>query len=502
MTRAERSRLRLLFLFLFAGLVAWGCNLVVGSGSLEFRDQDDGAAPIEGGGNDAQTDGGCENPTGNGGLGCYNCTPETQLEYFNSCTTNACEPFNDGTRGATDPGSRPLPSPPDSGTAPPGADAGITEICNDLPNPVFVTGASFSPVFLGKIAQSLAGQNVSLVFYNAVSCTAFNNVLTGTPISGQAFHWSSDVTLDPTQSVNQLPCVINAGTQPDIAVSDVFGTTCQDFPAGNLPTSIMDTFGPVQAMGFAVPTGSNQRSISAAAAYNVYGFGMDSKVEPWTNPAAMFQRGASSGTQNLVAAAIGLKPALWFGVFENSTADMTTALISSGGKDQTTANETIGIVSSDVVIARSDQLRLLAFQGPGQTCGFYPDSTANAHDRTNVRDGRYALWGPYHFFTKSTISNPNVQTVLNEATGTAQVPGVDLLSLYAQKGLTPQCAMHVARTKDGGGLIAFKPDISCSCYFDSITGGQASCKTCKSASDCTSDAPNCNIFNGSGFCEP
>lgn len=500
MTRATRVRARATLLVLVAALIAFGCNLVVGS--YEYRDSAEGGsgeASVDGGGGET----GCSDPTGNGGRGCTRCPPVTTLDYLNSCTAAECSPFDNSARSVTAPGARPLPAappPPDGGVS--SSDAGGIPSCSGLPGPVYVTGATFSTTFLGKIAQSLAQKNTTLVFLGAASCTAFRSVLEGTTIEGSAVHWTADVTLDPALKSSQVPCIIDPGTAPDIAVSDVFGTTCQDFPQGALPSSITDSFGPVQALGFAVPSQSKQRSISAAAAYDVYGFGAQSGVAPWTDETALLHRGGSSGTQNLIAAAIGLPAAAWRGRFQASTAELTTTLLQQGSMAGSVADSTLGIVSSDVVQQRPDQLRLLAFQAADQTCGFWPDSTATARDRNNVREGRYPLWGPYHFFTRNPPAKPSTQQVVNAAAGNISVAGVDLLSLYAQKALVPQCAMHVARTKDGGGLKAFKPDVSCSCYFDFLTTGQSSCKTCSASSACSGSAPNCNVFNGVGYCEP
>jgi hypothetical protein len=269
-----------------------------------------------------------------------------------------------------------------------------------------------------------------------------------------------------------------------------------------VPSTITDTFGPVQALGLVVPTQSKQRTISAEAAFNVYGFGAESGVAPWTDEQSLLHRGGASGTQNLIAAAIGLPAAAWRGTYEGSTGELTTALLQQGTQSDAVADSTLGIVSSDVAQQRADQIRLLAFQATGQGCGFFPDSTATARDRSNVRAGRYPLWGPYHFFTRNPPANAATQQVVNAAAGNVLVPGVDLLTLYAQKALIPQCAMHVARTKDGGGLKAYKPDVSCSCYFDFLTTGQSSCKACANSSACGGAAPNCNVFNGVGYCEP
>lgn len=501
MSRASllRSRLALLaFIAAAIAAIALGCNLVVGS--YEYTDvtkAGSGEAGVDGG------EAGCTDPTGNGGRGCTRCAPVTTIDYLNSCTTAECSPFDDPSRGATAPGSRPLPAapdPPDAGTT--ATDAGATPSCSSLPNPVYVSGATFSATFLGKIAQSLAQKDTTLVFLGAPSCAAFRTLLEGTAIQGSAVHWTADVTLDPALASSQLPCTVDPGTMPDIAVSDVFGTTCQDFPQGALPSSLTDSFGPVQALGFAVPAQSKQRSISAAAAYNVYGFGAQSGVAPWTDESALLHRGGSSGTQNLLAAAIGLPAAAWRGKPQGSTGSLTTALLQQGSMGGAVADSTLGIVSSDVVQQRADQLRLLAFQAADQTCAFWPDSTETARDRINVREGRYPLWGPYHFFTRNPPANATTQQVVNAAAGNVTVAGVDLLTLYAQKALVPQCAMRVSRTKDGGGVKAFKADVSCSCYFDFLTTGKSACKPCGSSSECEGAAPNCNVFNGVGYCEP
>ncbi len=39
-------------------------------------------------------------------------------------------------------------------------------------------------------------------------------------------------------------------------------------------------------------------------------------------------------------------------------------------------------------------MRLLPCQDAGQSCGYYPDSSATSLDKQNVRDGHCAIWGP------------------------------------------------------------------------------------------------------------
>jgi hypothetical protein len=62
--------------------------------------------------------------------------------------------------------------------------------------------------------------------------------------------------------------------------------------------------------------------------------------------------------------------------------------------------QAIGILAdTNIDAATSTHLRVLAYKDDQQSCGCCPDSTIAAHDKANVRDGHYSLWGPLHFFT-------------------------------------------------------------------------------------------------------
>jgi hypothetical protein len=51
-------------------------------------------------------------------------------------------------------------------------------------------------------------------------------------------------------------------------------------------------------------------------------------------------------------------------------------------------------------------LRVLAFQGTGQRCGFLPDAQPGKDDLGNVRDGHYLIWGPMHFYLRAVNAQP------------------------------------------------------------------------------------------------
>ena len=171
----------------------------------------------------------------------------------------------------------------------------------------------------------------------------------------------------------------------------------------------------------------------------------------------------------------------------------------------------MGILGADFVEDNRAQIRVLAFQDRSQTCGYYPDSTATAHDKQNVRDGHYPVWGPSHFIAPVDANgqpiNVTVGKFIDALSGTTTIAGLDLLQTYQERHIIPLCAMHVTRSSDGQDYQPYAPPNSCSCYYDFLTSGQADCVACQNAGGCT-NAPNgatsCNVFGNPpvGYCEP
>jgi hypothetical protein len=277
----------------------------------------------------------------------------------------------------------------------------------------------------------------------------------------------------------------------------VFAQTCFSLPNGP-PMDVDDFPGPIQTMTIVVPRQSSQKSISALAAYFVFGFGADSGVPPWTDNTSIFRRSASSGTQNMIASAIGVPAALWKG----NDAGNTMGVISKLG-GSTTPEATIGILgATDVTDTVSQTVRILAYKHYGQSCGYLPDSAEGSKDKVNVRDGHYAIWGPIHVLSKVDSNhyplNPNARRVVNYITGSTAPPGgLDLIQLEAINNVVPSCAMRVKRTQEVGEMVPFTPLNGCGCYFEQVATGHTTCQACTKASDCPSSAPSCNF----GFCE-
>jgi hypothetical protein len=364
--------------------------------------------------------------------------------------------------------------------------AAADPLCSTLPNPVIVAGSGDVAVL--AIAKALAPTGLTVVYDSIGSCLAVDAIVNGTLIGGAANPTAA--YYDATGA--ELTCSLAAAGQPaDVGISDVFAATCMPLPNG-LPNNVEDVFGPVEAHTFAVPKSSTQQAISKSAGYFVYGFGGASGVAPWTDAAFIFHRELASGTLQTLAVGIGVPAAQWQGQTVTSSGAMVAALSQS-----TSPASTIGILTAEVAQANTDTVSILAFKDEGESCAYFPDSTQSARDKKNVRDGHYALWGPEHMFTQvdgqGQPLSANAKLFIGYVSGTLPPPGsIDVVALFAQVNVVPECAMHVSRTSELGPMASFAPMGSCGCYFDSLTTGTTTCTPCTVASTCPSTAPVCS----------
>ncbi len=379
---------------------------------------------------------------------------------------------------------------------------------------VYVTGSSAVKPFLQQVAQQLStGSGVYIVYTATGSCIGVDAIVNSTPMTSglapapatTAIYW------DSSSSTGQECYLPAAGVPADIGISDVFAQTCTGFELTNLDAQgIRDAHGPIQTMTFTVPANSAYTEISAQAAYFVFGFGKDGGVtDPtgttpiWNDESFIFQRKGSSGTQTMLAAAIGVPSTRWKGKIHQTSDDVALDLQAAGSK-QDTASKAIGILAADYIETKNlrAQLHALAFQDSKQACAVYPDSTANAHDKRNVRDGHYPIWGPLHLLYKDDLALANparqaISDILGYLSGTKPLPNsVKLIDVYAQSGLVPECAMSVTRSKDGGNIVPFSPPSPCNCLFEAKATGRTSCTPCVVQGDCQADQ-SCS----QGYCE-
>jgi hypothetical protein len=408
--------------------------------------------------------------------------------------------------------------------------------CNFTGTTVYVTGSSASSPYLGALSQVLAAQAApaTLVYIQTESCQGLTDFTASTPLTSAATYWTMTSVDGGTPTLTANTCNFSATSTPatsvlaDFAVADVYSSTC----GVTLTSTQMEIGGPIQAMTIITNPSSTESSISAEAAHVVFkDIGTASQqISPWTDPAQLFIRqggAAGSGTRAMIGAALGFVDSDW-----SSAIPSGNVFTSSGGVlgavagDTAHANASLGILSVTKTdgarpgSSATQQVKELAFQATGQTCGYLPDSTASAFDKLNVREGRYDIWGPLHFTVATSGGTPISTSKAGDApTNAAVVAVANLISLptgttiltndqkmsvitaAAKAHVVAQCAMRVKRTAEVGPEASFLPDESCGCFWESVATGAtpASCTACPTGNECTSltATPVCRY----GFCE-
>lgn len=363
--------------------------------------------------------------------------------------------------------------------------------CAALPNPLIGAGGSASKPLLAKIAPALrqAKDPISLIYQSPGACFGITAYVDNTPLTGTASYWDAD----GTEQTCNFPIL---GVAPDFGMLGVKATECAGVEA--VPAGIGEFTGPITSWSLIVPKSSSQTSISAAAVYFIYGFGAAlGKVSPWTIDAELYSRNATSAALIAIAIAAGIPPTKFKGNDVGSNQAMIAAL--AGSVEPEAA---IGFVSTEVADLNRDSVRTLAFQAEGQSCGYWPDSTATGFDKANVRDGHYYLWSPYRFYTpvdgQGKVQKPVTARFLGFFDGTVEPPPeLPLLDTIIDNGNIPECAMQVWRDEEIGPLYSRQPEAPCGCYYEFRATGESSCGTCTKDAECGADSPKCRL----GFCE-
>jgi ABC-type phosphate transport system substrate-binding protein len=362
--------------------------------------------------------------------------------------------------------------------------------CSSLPTPIYGIGGSAPKPLLGKLATALAKANPpeTLIYQAPGACLGPNTIINGTKMTGTASYWDTN---GKEQSCD-LPIT---GQDADLGVGNNYATLCQGITA--LPPDVGDFLGPIDSFVFLVPKASSQTSISAAAAYFVYGFGTSGQAAPWTDETEIIKRDANSAAAILISLAINVPVTKLKGV-DAKTNGGTVTLVSSAVDPE----KAIGFASSSVAEANAASVNVLAFQAYNQSCGYWPSSTPTSFDKINVRNGHYPIWGPVHFFAKVDANNvptsPGAKKIIGYFKGTEAPPaGVDVDAITVSAGNVLDCAMEVKRTSDLGDYQSYAPAEPCGCYFEAKATGATSCQACTQNSDCAANAPHCR----KGYCE-
>ena len=364
-------------------------------------------------------------------------------------------------------------------------------------NQVFVYGSTASGPDWGPLAVALSGNadSPTIVYSGQGSCTGVGAIL-GTALTAGTFTYFNGTT-----GAAGASCTLaSANRIADLGVSDVFPLSCPGVTQDQITAASIQDFHNffIQSMNFVVPKNdaTAPTTITAAAAYVAVGLGgvgtgipADSLVIAQFSgtPAVstnFFIRNNKSGTQTMLGKAIGVDAAKWVGKDEGGAGAVVTA-ISSG------PSGSIGILVSGDVDAHPTAISKLAFQATGQTCAFYPDSASGTHDKINVREGRYDVWGPLHVMAKVAAGVPTSAAAKSVLDGLA-APDTALIDAEVAASVTPVCAMHASCDEEMGPISSFMPDTPCGCYFDKKATGSTTCTACTTATaatDCSASAP-------------
>jgi hypothetical protein len=378
------------------------------------------------------------------------------------------------------------------------------------PNRIYVQAADTQVPLLKAIGKQLRAQAtpVTIIYSPNGSCSNLSALYKGTftpnATAGGTFYIPGDPAFDPKTST--VPSCTPAATQkPDLALSIVFpdATNCPTAPPR--PTTIGVTPGPVQAFAFVVPggvatsMGSSQTTLTAEEAYLIFGLGPQAAmVPPYTDPAFLFGRPATKGTQISLGANIRVPAAKWKLLADaQHQIDQSTAVASAIAAHLTDGNaeKTMGILGVEIYDQQANraQLHSLAYRHFDQIRSYWPDSSPTAFDKRNVRDGHYPLWSYVQYLyptgSDGKAQNPNVQLLVDLFVGNPATtsPAFEPLDLVIGAGVVPVCAMTVSRAQEGGGQVPAAPAQPCGCYYDAkVPGGATSCAACSPTSACAS----------------
>jgi ABC-type phosphate transport system substrate-binding protein len=435
--------------------------------------------------------------------GCFSGAPSKLTDFLNQCTAaDYNQSFDDCARlglCGPDASAPALVAPPTTTPAASNPPPVPTVMCEDPSRPsiIYINGSSNFIPLLQRLAPLLADSGFTPVFQQTNSCAAAKSMYSSasrfmkdptTATANYAQYYPNDGS--PPQ-----PCLLGGGTKgvaTDIGESEIFASTCT---LGALPADLLEYPGPIETMVFAVPKGSTESAITAAAAREVFGLGGNAgnKASPWTDPIFFYVRNVNTATQQMFAHAIGVPANMFWGTDEGSAQNVQSALLLVPPSNYDNA---IGIIGTDFYEKQSGNLKALAFEAAGQTAAYLPDSSAKARDKRNVRDGHYPVWGPLHFFVVSPLS-PGAQAFLTATV----LPSLneDVVDAYVQSSFVPDCAMTVHRDSEDEELTTYSPPAPCRCYFESAVPGGAV------PSDCVPCSPNglcpgalsCDV----GYCE-
>jgi hypothetical protein len=422
---------------------------------------------------------------------------------------------------------------------------------------IYGSGGSATTATLGRIASYLAGlpasERITVVYYDPGACSGYeqflNNELFAIPNNTATIkYWIPSTSGSPTTAVERT-CTLAEPRKLDFShmgnPHEFCGFTSQ-LPAGYPEDPITSTVfatapAPIQTLNIIVDKDSSQTSISAEALYYLFGFGagpstIDGQafpgIAPWTNQAHVVVRPPTAFVHQILSDAVFGTSRQFYddpGVngqgdgalgtgrygFRASTNGQVVSQVALYGN--TSAETGIGYVSGSAAETQAarNSIKTLAYQHYDQTAGYLPDTNDAIADKANVRNGKYHLWSPGHFYTRAAPDaavdgrgelvdyddvrdgdgEPN-EALTRFLRWFSTSENEDVLRRVILAGDIPQCATTVTREGLLGAISSVAPPDPCSGFFLSIATGSSS-GACGSDEECGEDAPKCRH----NFCE-
>jgi hypothetical protein len=324
--------------------------------------------------------------------------------------------------------------------------------------------------------------------------------------------------------ITPLPCNATLSTYADLVINDIFWTSCAASSSAPslaiLPADYKEFQGPVQGLVPIVQSSYYYFSdIMAEELTDIYACGASGNILTFTNNSNIFDYCFNSGIKALWDNSLGHPVSAFSAPINNANCPTAVGMISLINSGNMLTD--IAYTSTEVYDENRGTVRALKVRGLNQRLAYFPDTTLSDLDKINIREGRYTIQGALklvaHVSTtdgggdgQSQPDNPAAKRMIDWLQGNpVQDPSLqlpfDIIDVYAQSGVVPQCAMKVTKDTDAPLFRPYQSDNPCGCYFQIQATGAASvpgCTSCQDSSTCL-DGKTC-YFHGippQGYCE-
>lgn len=390
--------------------------------------------------------------------------------------------------------------------------------CADLPNPIYMGGTTAVIPVIRLFGARLKQVGVTLLWNELDDgCNSENLLANGYPPGQQQRVVFSQYDEDPLQKGKVIATTCNGGVNkvPDLVINDVAYSSCPfAYLAGGggkatLPAGLKEFTGPVQGLVPIVPSSYTfYNDITVEELRALYTCGASGGILTFSNKDLIYDYDhLKSGMRELWARGMGLAngaamiASIGFGSSSPLSAEsMVTTVAGSTAPDQT-----FGYTSTEFFDQGRDLVRGLKVRGVKQELAYWPDSDMTSVDKSNLRAGRYTLQAPLRLVAAVDVNgvptNPGAKNLIDwfqGNPGSAPLP-FDVIEIYAQRGVVPQCAMKVIQQGDTPYFGHYSHPQPCHCSFEFLATGKTNCVPCADV-----DAGTCppNTMCSHGYCEP